>query len=103
MGPDSVHVASGYLGDAELAALAAAGAVGDVLGRFLARDGRIALPSLDRRTVGLPLEELRSKALRVGVAAGSGRGPIALAALRAGYVNVLVADEPTAEWVLDHA
>lgn len=101
LGPDSVHVASGYVGDAELAALADAGAVGDILGRFLSQDGRIALPSLDRRTVGLPLDELRSKALRVGVAPGTGRGPIALAALRAGYVNVLVADEATAEWVLD--
>jgi len=101
LGPDSVHVASGYVGDAELAALADAGAVGDILGRFVSQDGRIALPSLDRRTVGLPLDELRSKALRVGVAPGAGRGPIALAALRAGYVNVLVADEATAEWILD--
>jgi deoxyribonucleoside regulator len=100
LGPDSVHVASGYLGPRELAALAAAGGVGDILGRFLAADGSIALPSLDRRTVGLPLEALRTKGLSVGLAAGSGRGPIALAALRAGCVNVLVADEPTADWVL---
>jgi deoxyribonucleoside regulator len=103
LGPDSVHVASGNIDGAELAALEEAGAVGDILGRFLAVDGRIALPALDERTVGLPLEGLRSKALAVGLAAGSGRGPIALAALRAGCVNVLVADQPTAEWVLDHA
>ena len=103
MGPDSVHVASGYLGDADLAALADAGAVGDVLGRFLSLDGRVALPSLDRRTIGLPLEELGAKALTVGLTAGAGRGPIALAALRAGCVTVLVADEATAAWVLDHA
>ena len=102
MGPDSVHVASGYLGDADLAALGDAGAVGDVLGRFLSLDGRIALPSLDRRTIGLPLEELRAKALTMGLAAGVGRGPIALAALRAGCVTVLVADERTAAWVLAH-
>ncbi len=88
LGAESVHVASGYLGEAELAALGRAGAVGDVLGRFLAADGRIALPALDRRTIGLPLEELRSKALVVGLVAGPGRGPIALAALRAGCVTV---------------
>jgi deoxyribonucleoside regulator len=103
MGPDSVHVASGYLGDADLAALGDAGAVGDVLGRFLALDGRIALPSLDRRTIGLPVGELHAKALTVGLAAGAGRGPIALAALRAGCVSILVTDEATATWVLDHA
>ncbi len=101
-GPDSVHVASGYLDDAELAALSDAGAVGDVLGRFLTLDGRVALPTLDARTVGLPLDDLRTKPLAVGLAAGAGRGPIALAALRAGCVNVAIADEQTAEWVLAH-
>ena len=51
-GADSVHVASGYLDEAELAALSDAGAVGDVLGRFLTLEGRIALPSLDARQCG---------------------------------------------------
>jgi deoxyribonucleoside regulator len=103
LGAESVHVASGFIGDPDLAALADAGAVGDVLGRFLCLDGRIALPSLDRRTIGLPLEELRAKTLTVGVAAGPGRGPIALAALRSGCINVMVTDEETAIWVIDHA
>lgn len=102
LGPESVHVASGYLDDAELASLAEAGAVGDVLGRFLALDGSIASTSLDARTVGLPLGDLREKPLTVGLAAGTGRGPIALAALRAGIVTVLVTDESTAAWVLAH-
>ena len=102
LGPDSVHVASGYLDDAEVAALERAGAVGDVLGRFLALDGTIALPTLDDRTVGLPLADLRVKPLTVGLAAGAGRGRVALAVLRAGLLKVLVADEPTAEWVLAH-
>jgi deoxyribonucleoside regulator len=95
-------VASGYLDDADLAGLTAAGAVGDVLGRFLTVEGRLALPALDQRTVGLPLDELRSKRLSVGVAAGPGKGPIALAALRAGCLRHLVTDEATAEWVLAH-
>ncbi len=102
LGPDSVHVASGYLDDAELTALKAAGAVGDILGRFLALDGRIASPALDARTVGLPLDDLRATPVTVGLAAGAGRGPIALAALRAGIVTVVVADEATAAWVLAH-
>lgn len=101
-GPASAHVLSGYLDDTDMAALAAAGAVGDVLGRFLALDGSIALPALDERTVGLPLDDLRTKPLTVGLAAGAGRGPIALAALRTGLLRVLVADEGTAEWVLAH-
>jgi deoxyribonucleoside regulator len=102
LGPESVHVASGYLDTDDLARLQRAGAVGDVLGRFLTDDGRVALPALDRRTVGLPVDELRSKALTVGVAAGPGKGSIALAALRAGILCHLVTDEATADWVLAH-
>ncbi len=102
LGPESVHVASGYLDDADLAELTRAGAVGDVLGRFLTLDGRVALPAIDKRTVGLPLDDLAAKPLTVGVAAGPGRGPIALAALRAGLLRTLVTDEMTADWVLTH-
>ena len=39
LGPDSVHVASGYLDANDLRRLQRAGAVGDVLGRFLTVDG----------------------------------------------------------------
>jgi deoxyribonucleoside regulator len=100
--PDSVLVESGFLGEADQARLREAGAVGDVLGRFLTAHGRIALPDLDARTVGLPLAELATKAHAVGLAAGPGRGPIALAAIRAGCVNVLAADELTANWLVTH-
>ena len=99
---ESVLVGSGYLTESDLAVLQAAGAVGDVVGRFLLPDGRIASVELDDRTVGLPLSELGGKSVSMGLAAGVGRGPIALASLRAGCVNVLVADEGTAEWVLAH-
>ena len=97
---ESVLVESGYLSEDDLGALRAAGAVGDVLGRFLTLDGRIATPEIDDRTVGLPLGELGGKAIALGLAAGAGRGPITLASLRARCVNVLVADVGTAEWVL---
>ena len=73
-----------------------------MIGRFLDADGDIAWRRLDRRTVGLPLDELARKPFRMGVAAGAGRGPIALAAIRAGAINVLACDDSTAEWVLAH-
>jgi deoxyribonucleoside regulator len=99
---DSPHLASGFVDEAEQARLRAKGAVGDVIGRFLDAGGAIAWPKLDRRTVGLPLEQLARKPIRMGVAAGTGRGPIALAAILAGAVNVLACDDSTAEWVLAH-
>jgi deoxyribonucleoside regulator len=98
--PDSPHLASGFVDEDELVRLRARGAVGDVIGRFLDAEGGIAWPKLDRRTVGLPLDQLARKPFRMGVAAGAGRGPIALAAIRAGVVNVLACDDSTAAWVL---
>lgn len=100
--PDSPHLASGFVDDDEQARLRAKGAVGDVIGRFLDADGGIAWAKLDRRTVGLSLADLAVKPFRMGVAAGAGRGPIALAAIRAGVVNVLACDDSTASWVLAH-
>jgi deoxyribonucleoside regulator len=101
MGPDSAHVVSGYLDVRDQRRLQKAGAVGDVLGRFITAQGEIALPSLDERTVGMPLSELGSKTA-VGLAAGPGRGPVALGALRSGCVKTFVTDEATATWVLAH-
>jgi deoxyribonucleoside regulator len=100
--PDSPHLASGFVDEDEQARLRKKGAVGDVIGRFLDADGEIAWRKLDRRTVGLPLDELARKPFRMGVAAGAGRGPIALAAIRGGYINVLATDDATAAWVLAH-
>ena len=100
--PDSPHLASGFVDEDEQARLRRKGAVGDVIGRFLDADGEIAWRKLDRRTVGLPLDELARKPFRMGVAAGAGRGPIALAAIRGGYINVLATDDATAAWVLAH-
>lgn len=100
--PENVLAESGFVVDADRARLRAAGAVGDVLGRFLAADGRIALPDLDERTVGMPLADLATKPHAVGLAAGVDRGPIALAAIRAGCLNALVTDEDTARWLVTH-
>ncbi len=100
--PDSPHLASGFVDEDEQARLRSRGAVGDVIGHFLDADGEVAWPKLDRRTVGLSLNQLARKPLRLGVVAGAGRGPIALASIRAGLVSVLACDDATAAWVLAH-
>lgn len=103
MGPmasRSVHVDSGYLDAGEIAALQRAGAVGDVLGRFLDAEGRIVSPELDARTIGLRPEALRDKSHSIGVAAGAQKAGIARACLVAGFVNVLVTDAATAAQLL---
>jgi deoxyribonucleoside regulator len=99
---DSPHLASGFVDEDEQARLRKRGAVGDVIGRFLDADGEVAWPKLNRRTVGLPLDQLARIPFRMGIAVGAGRGPIALAAIRGGYINVLATDDTTAAWVLSH-
>jgi len=98
---DSVLVQSDYLTSADLAALRARGAVGDVLGRFLNRAGDVVDAALDARTIGLDLSLLREKPIRIGVAVGRQKHAIVLAALRSRLVNVLVTDEGTAMAALD--
>ena len=93
---DSVLVQSGCLEDRELMDLRKHGAVGDVLGRFIDRDGRIADEALDRRTIGLSLDEASKKPVSIGVACGDRKHAVVLAALRARLLNVLVIDEATA-------
>lgn len=103
MVPDSVLVQSGFVTEAEQAALKAKGAVGDILSRYIDAHGAIVDPELDARTIGLDLRFCAERDFSIGVAAGRSKHPIALACLRARYINVLVTDEQTALFLLDEA
>jgi deoxyribonucleoside regulator len=93
---DSVLVESGYLTPEDIERLRAAGAVGDVLGRFISADGSVVDPVLDRRTLGLDLSDMSQVKLRIAVAAGPRKHAVVLAALRRNLCNVLVTDAGTA-------
>ncbi|MGC5626994.1 sugar-binding transcriptional regulator [Georgenia sp. Z1344] len=97
----SVLVEAGYLSHAEVDRLVTRGAVGDVLGRYIDAEGRPADPSIDARTVGLTLDEVRSARLPIAVAAGVAKTPAALAAVTHGLCDILVTDEELAAGLLD--
>ncbi|TNC72742.1 sugar-binding transcriptional regulator [Rubellimicrobium roseum] len=99
---DAALVQSGNVTAAEIAALARAGAVGDVLGRYVDARGNIVDENLDARTIGLSLSDLKASARAIGVVSGQDKHRITLAALRAGLVNVVVTDEETAAYALEH-
>lgn len=101
--PDSVLVQSGFVTEAETAALKARGAVGDILSRYVDAYGNIVDAGIDARTIGLDLRLCRERKFSIGVAAGKSKQAITLACLRAGYINVLVTDEQTARFLLDEA
>ena len=99
--PQSVLVQSGFVTEAETAALKAKGAVGDILSRYIDAEGRIVDPDIDARTIGLDLKFCRERELSIGVGAGQSKHAIALACLRGGYLNALVTDEQTALFLLE--
>lgn len=97
----SVLVDSGYLTAADVAELVRRGAVGDVVGRYIDSAGKIVDASLDERTVGLGLDQLRSAETAIFVVAGSAKHGIARAVVTSGLCTVLVSDERTARALLE--
>ncbi|WP_245598953.1 sugar-binding transcriptional regulator [Halotalea alkalilenta] len=99
--PQALLFQLGYFDQGEIAGLLARG-VGDICSRVIDAEGRIVSPELDARTVGIRLEELKTKESSVLVAGGAERLDAIHAALRGGYANVLITDQYSARALLDH-
>jgi DNA-binding transcriptional regulator LsrR (DeoR family) len=78
--------------ESELPALREAGAVGDVCIRFFDETGRHVESALDDRVLGIGADTLRAIPRRVAVAGGTRKSTAIRAALRGGWVNVLITD-----------
>ena len=98
--PSHVYTA-GFLDDAEVAALASEGVVGDVCSVLLRADGSYADLAMNTRATGLVPPELARVPRRLCVVADPLRAPVLAAALRAGCVTDLVCDDATARAVAD--
>jgi DNA-binding transcriptional regulator LsrR (DeoR family) len=93
--PSHVYSA-GYLDESDLAALYAAGVVGDVCTVFLRQDGSYQDIAINRRATGPTPAELARIPRRLCVVAGEAKLRPLVAAMRAGAVTDLIIDEPTA-------
>ncbi|MFZ7093140.1 sugar-binding transcriptional regulator [Primorskyibacter sp. 2E233] len=82
-------------------ALIEAGAIGDVLGQFLDKDGNSVSHEVDDRTIGMPLDLVRTIPEKIMAAAGPHKVDIIRAACRCGLVDTLVTDDVTAQLLLD--
>lgn len=94
---DSAHVRSGYLTTGDITRLHEAGAVGDVVGRFIDAQGRIVDGDLDYRTIGITLEQVARTPRRILVAESAAKAPAALSCLRRGLVSSLIVDQALAQ------
>ncbi len=100
-GLQSAVYRAGYLNEKEIEALAKKGAVGDICTHIIDADGNICDSELDDRTMAVPLDIIKKKKTRIGVACGQSRVECICAAIRAEIVNVLIIDEETVGYVIE--
>lgn len=93
---ESLVITYGVKDPEDLRTLRKAGAVGDVLGHFVDENGKLINHPLNRRTVAVALDDLRGIECVVLASGGTQKFFVTRAALRGGYVSVLVTDEDTA-------
>jgi len=94
---------AGYLSRAEFDAIHAQGVVGDVCARHFDRDGNIAAPELDARTISVTRDDLSAIPTVIGIACTPAKAEALRGALRGRYINVLVTDSEAAELILGDA
>lgn len=100
-GLQSALVSAGYLSQEQMLYLSEKGAVGDICSHVIDINGNICDKQLDDRTIAVPLENIKQKEYRIGVALGQSKVNCICGALNGGYINVLIINEETAEWVLN--
>ncbi|KAB7553174.1 sugar-binding transcriptional regulator, partial [Verminephrobacter sp. Larva24] len=83
----------------EFRSVRAAGAVGELLGRFIAVDGSPITHEMNERAVGVALDDLRGRDV-LAVAGGKDKADAIRAVLRTGVLTALIVDEATAKAVL---
>lgn len=75
-------------------------AIGDICSRFIDSEGNICDKELDKRTVGISLEELREKEKRILVAGSQRKIEAIKATLIGKFANILITDQYTAQELL---
>lgn len=92
---------AGLITGSEFKLIREKGGVGETVGRFYDSNGNIADENLDKKTVGVSLEDIQKIPIRIGVAYGKDKLEAIKGALKGGIVNVLVTDNATAQLVLE--
>lgn len=96
---NSMLFSSGFFSETEIAQLLER-SVGGICARFVDAHGRVCLPDLNNRTVGITLPDLRRKEQRILIAGGKDKVRAIHVALHYGYANHLVTDDTSARLLL---
>lgn len=84
----------------ELQELEKRGGVGEIVGRIYDADGNTMDVDLNRKVIGISLEDMKKIPTRVGIAYGINKVKAIKAALKGGIVNVLITDKITAQYLM---
>lgn len=103
MSDQATIVKNGIFNANDFTVLKLQGAVGDILSHFMDKNGRLVAMDQEGRLMSTGLEDLRKLENVVGVAGGPSKADAILAALRGGYLDVLITDEETAQTLLDRS
>ena len=95
VGPNSHLLTSGMITAEEFGELERAGAVGEILGRFLDARGRPVAAAINDRALALRLEDLPGRQV-VAIAGGRAKVRAIAAVLESGLLTGLITDETTA-------
>ncbi|MGJ9413944.1 sugar-binding transcriptional regulator [Aeromicrobium sp. CF4.19] len=90
-----------FVDTAMLAELTAAGAVGEIGGRYFRQDGSVVDGELAERAVSVSLDAVRACPTTVLVTGGESKHHATLGALRGGLASLLVCDVECARWLLE--
>lgn len=90
----------GYFSDVEKNRLKEK-AVGDICSRFFTINGEVADQEMDKRTIGINLQDLKQKETTILVAGGERKLKAIHGALRGGYANHFITDQFTAKSLLE--
>lgn len=92
---------TGYLNQKDIAWLKSKGAVGHMCAQHFDINGQMLDVDLNRRAIGLGLENLRSIDTVIAVAGGEEKALAILGAIRGRYLDVLITDDLTTQRILE--
>lgn len=87
----------GFVSKEDIHRILKKGAVGDILGRYIDSQGKIIEDEIHDRVIGIPIEALkRVDQITIGVAGGESKFEAVKAAVKGGFLDVLITDENNA-------
>ena len=97
---DSILTRRGAYTKADYDEIMELGAVGDIAGRCYNINGDQVSEQVSERTIGLTIEDIKSKQVRIGIGVGRKKARAIIGALRGRIINRIFTDEVTAKEVI---